>query len=113
MRSLYNSLVLMPCTDCLFNARAINLGRLNEVWNKSTVYIARSRMTDKVVFFVSSGDLGDKYKVGTTHRVHHDQTHADRGHYEIINVVNMLNGEVDSTANTEYLANKAPVWVFK
>lgn len=107
-----NGVALLPATSCLFNANKIPLSRLNEVWYKNTVYVGRNDQ-DKVVFFVSSGRLSNKFKVGTNHRIQHDQTGASYGYYEIVNIIDVENGQVINKENHLYLSSKAPVWVFK
>jgi hypothetical protein len=109
-----NSVALLPATQCLFNARAINLGRLNEVWNSNCVYVIRNCDTEKLVFASSSGRLWDpKFVVGSQHFVHHDQTGASRGVFRIENIIDMQSGEIVKAENNVGVAEKAPLWVFK
>lgn len=108
-----NSVALLPATSCLFNARSIQLHRLKEVWDTNTVYVMRNIETDKIVFACSSGDLGTRFAVGTRHNVHHDQRMANLGYFEVINVLEVVNGEIEKKVNDEHISAKAPVWVFK
>jgi hypothetical protein len=109
-----NSLALLPATMSLFRTRAIHLNKCAQYWDKNVIYVMRNTSTDKVVFFSSAGRfLAPKYAVGTIHQVHHDQTHADQGRFEVLNIIDLVNGEVVSSENTQYLTSKAPIWVFK
>lgn len=110
----HNSVALLPATQCLFKARTINLGRLNEVWDKNCVYVLRNCDTEKLVFAASCGRLWNpKFTVGSQHSVHHDQTQAFYGVFRIENIVDLENGEIVKQENDIGVAGKAPVWVFK
>jgi hypothetical protein len=110
-----DSVALLPATQCLFNARTINLGRLNEVWNTNCVYVLRNCDTEKLVFAASCGRLWNsaKFAVGTQHSVHHDQTQAFRGVFRIENIIDIKDGEIVKAENDVGVASKAPLWVFK
>ena len=113
MRNLHNSTALLPATQCLFNARAIELNRLKEIWVSNTVYVMQEISTEKLVFACSCGDLGNAFAVGTMHQVHHDQRLSNLGHFKVMNVVDVKDGKVIKQVNNFYPSNGAPVWVFK
>lgn len=109
----HNSVALLPSTQVLFNARAVDLPRLKEIWDSNTVYVIQEMYTEKIVYACSCGDLGSEFAVGTTHQVHHDQRLNNLGHFKVMNVVDVKDGKVIKQANNFYPRNGAPVWVFK
>jgi|SRR5476651_2106967 len=109
-----NASALLPSTQCLFNNRAIMIPRVGEYWDEVAVYVAKNVRTEKVVFFSSCGRFGgDKWNVGTIHEIMHDQTHADLGNFQIINIIEVNNGVITKAENDQYVDKKAPLWVFK
>ena len=110
-----NFWALLPCTMIQFNKKKVELARITEVWEKSTVYICTRVKGDgkaSIVFLVSCGRLANA-AVGDLRDGRHDQTHADLGDFTVLNIADMQGGKVVKSDNRFGLQEKAPVMVFK
>lgn len=109
-----NSVPLLPATQHHFTTRTVKLKQISEAWGKSTVYVLREVSTEKLVYACSSGNLGPKFAVGTSHHVRHDQRGSNLGYFEVKNIVDIdATGRITSDATNFFPRNGAPVWVFK
>jgi hypothetical protein len=108
-----DSWALLPATQSLWEKAKVKLSDCGTIWDKNTVYICmRNSDAKKIVFLSSSGTLRG-VSVGDTHSGHHDQRMSNLGRFEVLNIVDLKNGEVVKKANDEYLDVKAPLYVFK
>jgi hypothetical protein len=107
---------LLPCTEIQFDADAVPLSRINEVWNPATVYICECLETDgteTIVFAVSCGRLISNPQVGDGYEVSHYDTDRTIGTFTVLNVVDLRGGKIIKTANNKNLSDLGSVMVFK
>lgn len=113
----YDSWAILPATMALYNKRVVDIVTAASTWDDSTILVceldAGSPSSKKRIAFLSTSGDGDYYKVGEGSYAHHDQTGANKGYYEIKNIVHIKDGEIVSKANDFGLNVKASVAVFK
>lgn len=115
MSRFHNSWAILPATMCLWNKRKITVAECASVWKDGTVLVCKK--DDRAGFSFIHGCSGDYgVKIGDFHRAHHDQTGADKGFYQIVNILHwkLVDGKVVIEAQVPFdESTKASLAVFK
>lgn len=106
--------IILPATMNLYGKRTVTLDEAISEWGSGTIYICTKEENgkDRILFVASAGD-GVGAQVGQTYEAFHDQTHASKGFYTVMNIVKYEDNEMVSKANNFGLNAKASLSVFK
>jgi hypothetical protein len=106
--------IILPATMALYGKRVVTLQEAVSEWGDGTIYICAKDENgrQRILFVYSSGQEGDD-KVGKTYEAFHDQTHASKGFYTVLNVAHFENNELVRSVNNIGLNVKASLAVFK
>lgn len=104
---LNHSWAILPAARCLFNKNKVTLTEIAEFWNEGTVVVCRKPNGQ---FHFIAGASGSYSKLGRLQSVHHDQTFASMGDWEVVNEVNykMVDGVPEFTYAAEPIFTKGP-----
>jgi hypothetical protein len=106
--------IILPATMELYGKRVVTLPEAISEWGSGTVYICGKEENgrNRILFVVSAGG-GVGAKVGETYEAFHDQTHASKGMYTVLNIAQFKDNEMVHSENNVGLNTKASVAVFK
>lgn len=108
---------VLPATMTLYNKRTVTVEQAVSTWGKGTILVCEIVGGDKPrkAFLYTSGGFEHNAKlVGSTHEVYHDQTHAYKGEYKVLNVISFDgNSVIANKVNEIGVGMKASLAVFK
>jgi hypothetical protein len=114
-----NSWAILPATQCLFNKAKVTIDEIAECDHTGTIVVC---LKPNGQFHFISGASGNYSKIGAKRNVHHDQSLARMGTWEVVNEIYYERDSKTSAINFTYavppvmgktLAPKAAMAVFK
>lgn len=101
---------LMPCTETMFDQETVNVREVGQGWPDCTAYICERQ---KRLYICTSAAGSLRFRIGSKHQAHHDQTSVDFGTFEVKNIVAFKSGKLVRKANNIGMTEKLGVLTFK